>query len=222
MDKKNELKLNSSTAPLVLENLNLHNPQDNLLVRKFSYSFDPKNIYTISGFSGVGKTSLLKAICGLDNFTYKNIVFKNIPTYYYKQLFLDVVIFVPEYINLELRNYIDYFFGEKKYDTDCNFINTFNKNINLDQLFQNKIAISQSVYKLLYIVLCLSKKPEVILIDEPSIKFNSTEFTIFSEVLQIMKANKKIAIITSNDARILNLASKKFFFNDSQNLSLVK
>ena len=222
VDKKNELKLNDSTAPLLIENLNLHYPQDNLLIQKFSYSFQPKSIYTISGFSGVGKTSFLKAICGLDNFSYKNIVLKHIPTYYYKQLFLDVIIFVPEYINLELRNYIDYVFGEKKYDLDCNFISTFNKNINLDQLFQNKIGISQAVYKLLYIVICLSKKPEVILLDEPSIKFNSTEFKIFSEVLKIMKVNKKIAIITSNDARVLNLASKKFFFNDSQNLSLVK
>jgi translation initiation factor RLI1 len=170
----------------------------------------------------VGKTSFLKAICGLDNFSYKNIYLKNIPTYFYKQLFLDVIVFVPEHINLELRNFIDYVFGEKKYDTDCNFIDTFNSNISIDQLFQNKIAISQAVYKLLYIVLCLSKKPEVILLDEPSIKFNSTEFKIFSEVLKIVKTNKKIAIITSNDARVLNLASKKFFFNDSQNLSLVK
>ena len=222
VDKKNELKLNDSTAPLLIENLNLHYPQDNLLIQKFSYSFQPKSIYTVSGFSGVGKTSFLKAICGLDNFSYKNIYLKNIPTYFYKQLFLDVIVFVPEYINLELRNFIDYVFGEKKYDTDCNFIDTFNSNISIDQLFQNKIAISQAVYKLLYIVLCLSKKPEVILLDEPSIKFNSTEFKIFSEVLKIMKVNKKIAIITSNDARVLNLASKKFFFNDSQNLSLVK
>ena len=37
------------------------------ILSKFSYDFSDKGIYAISGNSGIGKTTLLRIICGLDN-----------------------------------------------------------------------------------------------------------------------------------------------------------
>ena len=222
IDNKSILKLHSSSIPLVIENFSLNDKHENQLIKNFSYCFHPEGIYTISGISGSGKTTLLKTISGIDNFFSKNIHFNNVPSYLYNQLFLDVFVFIPEYINYELRHFIDYVFGEKKYDKDCSLMNIFSKYINLSNLFKNKFTNSQSVYKLLYIILCLSKKPKVLLLDEPSIKFNSTEFAIFNDFLKHAKANKTITIIASNDSRVLKLAAQKFFFDDSKSLSLVK
>lgn len=171
-----------------------------------NYTFISGNIYGLSGINGVGKSVLLKIICGLYKPSSGSVLYDGV------KINQDLV------IKSNVRALIDtpYFFPEltgfenlKVLSKITNKINDddINKALDIVNLTREKDKLygdySLGMKQKLGIAQVIMENPEVIILDEPFNGIDSESILKIEEYLKEMKKNNKIIIITSHIANSL-------------------
>ena len=171
-----------------------------------NYTFSSGNIYVLSGINGVGKSVLLKIICGL----YKPIsgfvlydgvkINQDLVIKSNVRALVDTPYFFPEltgFENLKVLSKIT----NKINDDDINkALDIVNLTCEKDKLYGD---YSLGMKQKLGIAQVIMENPEVIILDEPFNGIDSESILKIEEYLKEMKKNNKIIIITSHIANSL-------------------
>lgn len=171
-----------------------------------NYTFSSGNIYGLSGINGVGKSVLLKIICGL----YKPIsgfvlydgvkINQDLVIKSNVRALIDTPYFFPEltgFENLKVLSKIT----NKINDDDINkALDIVNLTCEKDKLYGD---YSLGMKQKLGIAQVIMENPEVIILDEPFNGIDSESILKIEEYLKEMKKNNKIIIITSHIANSL-------------------
>ena len=171
-----------------------------------NYTFISGNIYGLSGINGIGKSVLLKIICGLykPNSGYvlydgvkinQDLVIKS-----NVRALIDTPYFFPEltgFENLKVLSKIT----NKINDDDINkALDIVNLTCEKDKLYGD---YSLGMKQKLGIAQVIMENPKVIILDEPFNGIDSESILKIEEYLKEMKKNNKIIIITSHIANSL-------------------
>ena len=195
------------------------------LFNNFSYKFEKGNIYAIYGENGSGKTTLIKLLLKLYKTHSGNIILNNdtnILSIKRDSLLNKVGIVDQEQrlFNDTIYNNIIYNNKEMDYDLD-----EVVKLVGLDEFIyslENKLdtMIGENSYNISggqkqKIALCkaILKKTDVIILDEPTSALDSFSIKRLSEVLNKIK-NEKIIFLISHNKDIISIADSSILLNN--------
>ncbi len=171
-----------------------------------NYTFLSGNIYGLSGINGVGKSVLLKIICGLYKPSSGFVLYDGVKINQdlviksNVRALIDTPYFFPEltgFENLKVLSKIT----NKINDDDINkALDIVNLTCEKDKLYGD---YSLGMKQKLGIAQVIMENPEVIILDEPFNGIDSESILKIEEYLKEMKKNNKIIIITSHIANSL-------------------
>lgn len=171
-----------------------------------NYTFSSGNIYGLSGINGVGKSVLLKIICGLYKPSSGFVLYDGVKINQdlviksNVRALIDTPYFFPEltgFENLKVLSKIT----NKINDDDINkALDIVNLTCEKDKLYGD---YSLGMKQKLGIAQVIMENPEVIILDEPFNGIDSESILKIEEYLKEMKKNNKIIIITSHIANSL-------------------
>lgn len=171
-----------------------------------NYTFISGNIYGLSGINGIGKSVLLKIICGLYKPSSGYVLYdgakinQNLVIKSNVRALIDTPYFFPEltgFENLKVLSKIT----NKINDDDINkALDIVNLSCEKDKLYGD---YSLGMKQKLGIAQVIMENPRVIILDEPFNGIDSESILKIEEFLKEMKKNNKIIIITSHIANSL-------------------
>ena len=168
-----------------------------------NYTFISGNIYGLSGINGIGKSVLLKIICGLYKPSSGYVLYDGV------KINQDLV------IKSNVRALIDtpYFFPELTGFENLKVLSKITNKINDDDINKALVIVNLTCEKdklygdyslgmkqKLGIAQVIMENPKVIILDEPFNGIDSESILKIEEYLKEMKKNNKIIIITSHIA----------------------
>lgn len=171
-----------------------------------NYTFISGNIYGLSGINGIGKSVLLKIICGLYKPSSGCVLYDGVKINQdlviksNVRALIDTPYFFPEltgFENLKVLSKIT----NKINDDDINkALDIVNLSCEKDKLY---VDYSLGMKQKLGIAQVIMENPKVIILDEPFNGIDSESILKIEEYLKEMKKNNKIIIITSHIANSL-------------------
>ncbi len=171
-----------------------------------NYTFISGNIYGLSGINGIGKSVLLKIICGLYKPSFGCVLYDGVKINQdlviksNVRALIDTPYFFPEltgFENLKVLSKIT----NKINDDDINkALDIVNLTCEKDKLYGD---YSLGMKQKLGIAQVIMENPKVIILDEPFNGIDSESILKIEEYLKEMKKNNKIIIITSHIANSL-------------------
>lgn len=171
-----------------------------------NYTFISGNIYGLSGINGIGKSVLLKIICGLYKPSSGSVLYDGVKINQdlviksNVRALIDTPYFFPEltgFENLKVLSKIT----NKINDDDINkALDIVNLSCEKDKLYGD---YSLGMKQKLGIAQVIMENPKVIILDEPFNGIDSESILKIEEYLKEMKKNNKIIIITSHIANSL-------------------
>lgn len=185
-----------------------------MIFDRFSYKFEKGNVYLINGFNGIGKSTLINIICGLYTNAYEGNIFyneedvKSLDLYAIRKILFGVVEQEPLILNTTLYDNLIYGIDNVQKDLVdylCNKLNL--KSLDLDEnmfLTNKKINISGGEKQKIALARIFIKNPNVIIMDEPTSALDINSIEVLKEIINKVKEEKIIIIISHNDSMKLN------------------
>lgn len=182
---------------LVVNNLKI-GYETTLIPQSFSSEFQVGDVVVLQGDNGVGKSTLLKTLCGLIKPVEGNISLED----NVKIGWLDSVKPSAEYLTVE--NYLSFGLSVSLPEISS-LLKQFNLNIELDS-FINEISDGQ--FRKVAICRQLLKKPNVLFLDEPSVYL---DLSSKQELIEVIKrfAVKGLVFCSSHDKDFSDQISNK-------------
>ncbi|WP_419743367.1 ATP-binding cassette domain-containing protein [Paraclostridium dentum] len=198
-----------------VKNLSFKYDKNNIL-NNLNYEFERGNIYLIKGSNGTGKSTLIKLLLGLyiedfdGEIIYNDTDIREINLYETRHKLISIVDQEPLLIHSEIYKNITYDLDVLDESLAQNLISGFNlkKDIN-----SNNNSFSGGEKQKISIIRALLKEPDVIIMDEPTSALDLNSIYYLFEILNNIKDNKIIIIISHDDKfykisdKILNLDS---------------
>ena len=188
------------------------------LIESLNFSVEKGEIVSFLGESGVGKTTFLKCISGLENINSGSIVLNN-KTLNDKDLFVRPqdrkIGFVfqdyPLFPHLNLRDNI-IFNLEKKYIKNLEYMLSLTNLSSLVDRFPHELSGGEQ--QRACIARALIREPDLLLLDEPFSNLDvAIKHSIRDEIYQIIKTTKTTTILVTHDINdSLNIADKILVF----------
>ena len=180
-----------------------------------SFSLKRGSIYAVVGENGSGKSTLINILCGLEHgytgqITVNGVDFKKIDLHHFKKHLLSVVEQEPSLFFKTIKDNIT------PDDCDTNSTIYWIERLNLSELISAFDAgldhcISEKTSNLsggekqkFAVVRALAKNTDVIILDEPNSAFDQDSTNLLCEILQSLKSNKIIIVVTHSQALIEN------------------
>lgn len=203
-----------------LRNVNYSFNNHNVFKNPLNLTFVHNNVYIISGKNGVGKSTLFNIINGTLNnnrsgtieFNFKNI--EQIDMYNCRKYNISTCSPIATSTSETVREFIELYSNFNRITSFINrqtSSNLFNSHVfNIKELLERKISeLSLGQQQLLSLLLCLSKKADVYLLDEPTSNLNSYIVVDFIEFLKLFLKDKIVILIT-HDRQLLEAFSNVF------------
>jgi len=198
-----------------------------LILNNISYTFFPNHIYVIFGKSGIGKSTLLKAIVNLLN--YKGDIFfddinsLSIPP----QILRTNIIYIHQEpllfgerviddINLVYNLKVN---RNKKFDKDAYI--SFLKQFGYDESFLNKKIneLSGGQKQIAAILKAMTLKPRFLMLDEPTSALDVESEQVLLRILQNLKTNMGLILI-SHSLNVIKDCDKQILFSKEGTLKV--
>jgi ABC-type glutathione transport system ATPase component len=178
-----------------------YNKKDSL-IESLNFSVEKGEIVSFLGESGVGKTTFLKCISGLENINSGSIVLNNI-TFVFQDY--------PLFPHLNLRDNI-IFNLEKKYIKNLEYMLSLTNLLSLVDRFPHELSGGEQ--QRACIARALIREPDLLLLDEPFSNLDvAIKHSIRDEIYQIIKTTKTTTILVTHDINdSLNIADKILVF----------
>lgn len=175
------------------------NFRNNVIIKDVNYSFEEGKIYLIRGKNGVGKTVLLKILCGLMKPTTGKVEY-NDNDINNQVLNYGVIIETPVfwkdktgYETLEFLASIRNKIGKRDIDKALEFVglsNVKNRNVKKYSLgMKQRLAIAQAIME----------NPKILLFDEPINSLDDDGVEMFKKVLLAEKEKGKLIVVVSHN-----------------------
>lgn len=175
------------------------NFRNNVIIKDVNYSFEEGKIYLIRGKNGVGKTVLLKILCGLMKPTTGKVEY-NDNDINNQVLNYGVIIETPVfwkdktgYETLEFLASIRNKIGKKDIDKAMELVglsDVKNRNVKKYSLgMKQRLAIAQAIME----------NPKILLFDEPTNSLDDDGVEMFKKVLLAEKEKGKLIIVVSHN-----------------------
>lgn len=196
----------------------------NLVFKSFDCKFQKGNVYSICGDNGMGKSTLMNIILGLyqelqsGSVTYDGIIVSKLDLYNMRENSISVVsqtiCFSDDTVSMLFKlpetdffQYIDNFGEVSLFKNESfNIISFFNKKLNsLSGGEKQKIALCYALYK----------KPQLLLLDEPTSSLDAKSIPLFIDLLYQLKKNMLIIVIT-HDKSIQNSADHNIYLSKNE------
>ncbi|ERI94006.1 putative phage head-tail adaptor [Clostridiales bacterium oral taxon 876 str. F0540] len=199
-----------------IKNLSWENDNCEVIFKNIDITFKKGKIYCLKGRNGSGKTSFINILIGLiQNYSgqiyYNNIDIKKIDLYSLRYNCISIVeqenflLFNDVIKNISIGlNEIDY---EKLslYCKEFNINELTSTNHNVEkQSFQNSINLSGGEKQKIRIVRQLLKKSDLLILDEPTSALDDNSKSRLVEILQSVKNDRIIMLITHDEYLINN------------------
>ena len=188
------------------------------LIESLDFSVEKGEIVSFLGESGVGKTTFLKCISGLENINSGSIVLNN-KTLNNKDVFVRPqdrkIGFVfqdyPLFPHLNLKDNI-VFNLDKKYLSNLNYMLSLTNLTDLVDRFPHELSGGEQ--QRACIARALIREPDLLLLDEPFSNLDvAIKHSIRDEIYRIIKATKTTTILVTYDINdSLNIADKILVF----------
>ena len=188
------------------------------LIESLDFSVEKGDIVSFLGESGVGKTTFLKCISGLENINSGSIVLNN-KTLNNKDVFVRPqdrkIGFVfqdyPLFPHLNLKDNI-VFNLDKKYLSNLNYMLSLTNLTDLVDRFPHELSGGEQ--QRACIARALIREPDLLLLDEPFSNLDvAIKHSIRDEIYRIIKATKTTTILVTHDINdSLNIADKILVF----------
>tara|TARA_B110000003_G_scaffold249584_1_gene262045 strand:- start:469 stop:1428 length:960 start_codon:yes stop_codon:yes gene_type:complete len=203
---------------LKVKNLIKFYNKDQPLISKLNFSVEKGEIVSFLGESGVGKSTFLKCLSGLESINSGSIVL-NEKVLNSKDVFIPPqnrkIGFVfqdyPLFPHLTLKENI-VFNLEKKFFKKLDYILELTNLNNLTKRFPYELSGGEQ--QRACIARALIREPDLLLLDEPFSNLDSNiKHKIIDEIYQIIKASKTTTILVTHDIKdSLNIADKILVF----------
>ena len=188
------------------------------LIESLNFSVEKGEIVSFLGESGVGKTTFLKCISGLENINYGSIVLNN-KTLNDKDFFVRPqdrkIGFVfqdyPLFPHLNIKDNI-IFNLDKKYIKNLEYMLSLTNLSSLVDRFPHELSGGEQ--QRACIARALIREPDLLLLDEPFSNLDvAIKHSIRDEIYQIIKTTKTTTILVTHDINdSLNIADKILVF----------
>lgn len=176
---------------------------NSIIINDLSYTFENNNAYWIAGANGSGKSTLLKIICGLITPDNGEIAYWNNHQEKIKpeEIYQHISFAAPYTEIIEeftLTEMIEFHFKFKEKITKL----SNDEIIQLSGLqnSQNKplSAFSSGMKQKIKLLLALTSKSEILLLDEPSTNLDEKSKKWYSELIRQFKENRLIIVCSNN------------------------
>ena len=200
---------------------NLSFGYNELLFDNISFTIKPNKITTIIGKNGVGKTTLVKTLVGLNNYSgsikYDDILFDNDSK---NSIINDISILFSDYKNVIINKniYDDILFEleKKEFDEDKyeEIINKVSSELGLEYLVhKNYDELSDSDLSLACLLIMLISSPKLLIIDNA---LNNLNYDKKIKIFEYLKKKKITVINISNNVEDILLSDSLIILNDKK------
>ena len=220
-EKQGELTLDLITE--VDTNLNFSYKNGRDVIKNKKVKFEAGRIYAVVGSNGIGKTTLVKLIIGIyhpngnvkSEIKYNNIPIQRINLEYLRGEKIAYVSQKHRMTNKKINELFCEIEKDIKIDSIYNCLSYFNDeeligNVLDDiKLFWNSAyyELSEGEKQILSIYRILCKKPEVLILDEPSSNLDFNKKITLKKILRVIK-KQMIVIVISHDKDFLDVSDE--------------
>ena len=177
---------------------------DKLLFQDFSYSFKDRGLYAIKGESGVGKTTLLRMIAGLDKDYLGTINGGGIGQVGFA--FQEYRLF-PQLTALQNLSFV---FSETKDEAECKNI-LHSLGLSNEDLSLYPSELSGGMKQRVSLARAFISDYTILLLDEPTKELDEKNANLVREKIKELSKEKLIIIVSHNDEDINNLSATEIF-----------
>lgn len=193
---------------------NLYKRYDNKVIFKdFSLTLDDEKINCILGESGIGKSTLLNILAGIENYEEGNIEGDSLESisYVFQDDKLVPYLTVKRNLELFLYNYYDKEYGLREMDKVLKMLNILE--------VKNKYPreLSGGIKQRVNIARALLKPSKLILLDEPFKSLDyKTKYCIIKEMKKILEQQNRMVIFVTHDVdEAIAMEGKIIVFSDN-------
>lgn len=193
---------------------NLYKRYDNKVIFKdFSLTLDDEKINCILGESGIGKSTLLNILAGIENYEEGNIEGDSLESisYVFQDDKLIPYLTVKRNLELFLYNYYDKEYGLREMDKVLKMLNILE--------VKNKYPreLSGGIKQRVNIARALLKPSKLILLDEPFKSLDyKTKYCIIKEMKKILEQQNRMVIFVTHDVdEAIAMEGKIIVFSDN-------
>lgn len=203
-------------SKVIVENLK-KSYKNKLIYEGVNIDFDSENITCIAGLNGVGKTTLLKAICGAIDIDSGSVSLdgnKNIDKLNDILLIQDKII-IPQ--NMSIINAIKMFSTRNK-RFDRSYVDTYLDFLNIDEqaVFS---SLSKGNQEIIQMALLMANKPKFIFLDEPlaAVDIKKREF-LYKQLIALNSDGVGIVISSHIIGEIQNIFTKVIILKEDKSI----
>lgn len=188
--------------------------EDNLVLKDLNLYVNENEIVLLNGDNAVGKTTLLKCITGIIN-NGKNVYINGMEVFDRKNLLKNISFVMSEdtlYDYLTLNENIEFF--KMLFREDENFtkkVKILCKQLNIDK-YENFLVkkLSQGTRNKLYLSIMLSKKFNILILDEPftALDKDTQEFMI-EKIKQISDEKQKAVLMVTHIEEFKKISTRE-------------
>lgn len=223
---------NGKYQPVYVEEIEIKNLDfsygEKTILHEINFVFKKGKIYSIVGENGSGKSTLINILTGIYDGDFMSCVFLNgvemgdIDLQYYRKKMLAVV---EQEAVLVADTFLTNILLDDECITDFKYIDELTKAFRVDTILDNNsknkydLMINESSNNLsggekqkIAIIRALVKGTSIMLFDEPTSALDSESKRVFYEILQTIK-NDKIIVIITHDEYLMSLADKTYYLS---------
>ncbi len=180
------------------------------IFKDFSYRFDTKSIYFLSGDNGSGKSTLLKLIKGIYLCDFGEIYFDHDLSNENDVVYIDGN-FRTFFHRLTVYQNLEYFFSINNIKGHLTIIEDLLEYFDLSKLKNQKFStLSQGQMQLVSCIRGLSSEPKVILLDEVFSSIDNTnKKKIFTFISEFINKENSLVIFTSHEKDYKEISYKE-------------